>query len=287
MTAKPPLQSAASTPTLFIDVGDRTLAYRSTGEGKPVVLCHRFRGVLDLWDPAFIDGLAGEGFQVVTFDYSGLGRSTGERTYNPVSLAKDTKDLIDALDLKGVVIGGWSIGGMAAQIFLAMFQSAASHIVLLASTPPGHLVKLAEDLFFKAGALPDMSIEQFTTVFFEPADAGSVAASERPHARIFARTDDRSPGVPADWALAQIPAGPQNPAFPADNVLHVLKHTDVPILHLGGDHDIIFPVENWYALNGQFPTLHLITYPRAGHRPQHQYPEAAAKQIAAFIRATE
>jgi len=44
---------------------------------------HRFRGVLDLWDPAFIDGLAAQGFQVVIFDYSGLGQSTGEKSYNP------------------------------------------------------------------------------------------------------------------------------------------------------------------------------------------------------------
>jgi pimeloyl-ACP methyl ester carboxylesterase len=48
--------------------------YPSVGKGKPIVLCHRFRGVLDLWDPAFIGSLAAEGFLVVTFDYSGLCR---------------------------------------------------------------------------------------------------------------------------------------------------------------------------------------------------------------------
>jgi pimeloyl-ACP methyl ester carboxylesterase len=40
---------------------------------------------------------------------------------------------------------------------------------------------------------------------------------------------------------------------------------DVPMLHLGGDHDISVPVENWYALSEQLPTMSLITYPRAGH----------------------
>jgi pimeloyl-ACP methyl ester carboxylesterase len=60
----------------------------------------------------------------------------------------------------------------------------------------------------------------------------------------------------------------------------------VPVLHLGADHDIICPVENWYALNAQLPTLTLITYPRAGHGPHHQYPEAAAAQIAGFINGT-
>jgi len=65
-------------------------------------------------------------------------------------------------------------------------------------------------------------------------------------------------------------------------VLQALRHTQVPILHLGADHDISFPVENWYALNGQLPTLQLVTLPQTGHAPQHQYPELSAAYIAAF-----
>ena len=277
---------AATAPTRFVDVGGRRLAYRSVGEGKPIVLCHRFRGVLDLWDPAFIDALAAEGFRVVTFDYTGLGQSTGEKTYNPASLANDAKDLIGALGLRDVVIGGWSIGGVAAQIFLATSGVNVSHAVLLATTPPGKLVKMAEQLFYDTASQPGVSLEQFTTAFFEPKDAGSRAASKRSFDRIFARKRDRSPEVPVDWAIAQIGTKPQNPVFPSEDVLNLLKTTTVPILHLGADHDIIFPIENWYALNGQLPTTHLITYSSAGHGPHHQYPEAAASQIAAFTRAT-
>ena len=40
--------------------------------------------------------------------------------------------------------------------------------------------------------------------------------------------------------------------------------TGIPILHVGGDHDISFPVENWYALNQQLPTLQLLTLPKQG-----------------------
>ena len=85
---------------------------------------------------------------------------------------------------------------------------------------------------------------------------------------------------------ALIGTSPRNPAFPSQEVLHTLTTTRVPLLHLGADHDIIFPVENWYSLNRQLPTLTLVTYPRAGHGPHHQYPEAAAAQIAGFIRGT-
>lgn len=277
-------EDASSAPTRFVDVGGRTIAYRTVGEGQPIVLCNRFRGVLDLWDPAFLDGLAAHGFKVVTFDYTGLGQSSGEKTYNPASLANDAKDLIDELGLRNVVIGGWSIGGVAAQVFLAMFgPDVVTHVVLLATTPPGTLVKAGEQLFYDTAARPGMSLDQFTTLFFEPADEGSRAASLRSYDRILARKTGRSPEVPADWAIAQIGTTPKNPAFPSEDVLRTLKSTNVPVLHVGADHDIICPVENWYALNPQLPTLTLITYPRAGHGPHHQYPEAAAAQIAGFI----
>jgi hypothetical protein len=48
--------NALTAPTRLADVGGRTLAYRMVGHGQPIVLCNRFRGVLDLWDPAFLDG---------------------------------------------------------------------------------------------------------------------------------------------------------------------------------------------------------------------------------------
>lgn len=274
---------ALTAPTRFVDLGGRTLAYRTVGDGQPIVLCNRFRGVLDLWDPAFLDSLAARGFRVVIFDYSGLGQSAGEKTYNPASLARDAKDLIDSLGLKNVVIGGWSIGGVAAQVFLAMFGGEVSHVVLLATTPPGTLVKTGEQLFYDLAAQPGISLDQFTTLFFEPRDEGSRAASRRSFDRMLARRNGSSPDVPADWAIAQIGTTPKNPAFPSEDVLRILKSTSVPVLHLGGDHDIICPVENWYALNAQLPTLTLITYPRAGHAPHHQYPDAAAAQIAGFI----
>jgi pimeloyl-ACP methyl ester carboxylesterase len=85
---------------------------------------------------------------------------------------------------------------------------------------------------------------------------------------------------------AAITGGDVTPLFPADAVLAALERTSIPILHVGGDHDIVFPVENWYALNRRLPTVQLLTYPHAGHGPQHQHPEATAEHIATFVRTT-
>lgn len=277
--------TAATTPTRFVEVAGRTLAYRELGEGQPLVLCVRFRGVMDSWDPAFLDALAGEGFRVITFDYSGLGRSTGPMDYSPASLAADARDLMEALDLEEVVLGGWSLGGLAAQMALALYPERISRLVLMGSGPPGPQVKLAEQLFYDTAGLAEYGLAEELILFFEPASETSRISGAQSVARIAARRpDDRSPPVPLDFARALLIDGPKDQTFPAPAVLELLKITETPILHIGGDHDIIFPVENWYALNGVLPTLELVTYPRAGHGPQHQRPEASARHIATFVR---
>ncbi len=278
--------TAVNAPNQFVETNGRKLAYRSIGAGKPILLCTRFRGTLDLWDPAFLDSLAKNGFRVITFDYSGLGQSTGDRTYNPLSMARDAHDLMEALDLKDVVISGWSIGGLAAQVVLAMYPQRVSHGVLIGTIPPGPLVKEAEQLFYDTAGVPVNSFEDEIVLFFEPRSEASRAAARRSADRIAQRTEGRSPPVPWEWAASTLGNKPKNPAFPAPPVLEALKSTTVPILHIGGDHDIICPVENWYALNGSLPTLQLLTFPRSGHGPQHEHPEAAAEHIATFVRTT-
>ena len=280
------MTTAVDTPNQFAEVEGRRLAYRSIGEGQPIVLCTRFRGNMDVWDPAFLDALAARGFRVITFDYSGLGLSTGERDYNPVALAKDARDLIEALDLEGVVIGGWSLGGLAAQVVLALHSDRLSHCVLLGTSPPGPLVKLSEQLFYDIAVIPENSFEDEVILFFEPRSPASRAAARASHDRIAQRREGRSPPVPWQWAADTIGNKPKAAPFPADAVLQTLKTTTIPVLHVGGDHDIIFPVENWYALNQQLPTLQLLTYPLAGHGPQHEHPEATAAHIAAFVKST-
>ncbi len=109
-----------------------------------------------------------------------------------MSLAQDAVDLIEGLQLEEFVIGGWSIGGITAQIVLAMTGDKASHVVLLATTPPGQLVKAGEQLFYDTAAKPGTDLDQFTTVFFEPSDAASREASKRSFERIMARQEDRS-----------------------------------------------------------------------------------------------
>lgn len=278
--------SAIDAANQFIDIHGRRLAYRSIGDGQPIVLCTRFRGNLDCWDPAFLDALVAAGFRVITFDYSGLGLSTGTASYDPFVMVNDPRDLIEALGLREVVIGGWSLGGLVAQVLVALHPTHLSHAVLLGTTPPGPNVKPAEALFFATAGREVNDFEDEVILFFEPRSPESRAAARRSADRMAARTTDRSPPVPAEFARANLSGDPSAPIFPALPVLAALRATTLPILHIAGDHDIVFPVENWYALNQTLPTVQLLTYPSAGHGPHHQHPEASAQHIATFVRTT-
>lgn len=281
--AAPAAGGAVNAPTRYADSNGRRLAYRSVGEGAPLVLCTRFRGNLDSWDPLFIDSLAQRGFRVITFDYSGLGLSTGEKSLNPFDWAKDAGDLIAALNLDKVVLLGWSLGGIAAQAALVLFPARISHLVLVGTTPPGPAVKLGEPLFYKVAAREN-DFEDEVILFFEPNSPASRAAAKASHDRMAARTAEASPPVPYVWAAQNLGDAPKANPFPAPPVLEALKTATIPILHIGGDHDLICPVENWYALNDQLPTLQLLTYPNAGHGPQHQHPVSSAAHIEAFVK---
>ena len=68
---------AAETKTVTIESGE-TLVYREVGkhDSIPLVLLQHFRGSLDSWDPALIDGLA-TNRRVIAFDNVGVASSSG------------------------------------------------------------------------------------------------------------------------------------------------------------------------------------------------------------------
>lgn len=132
----PQNQPAHQVANQFVEINGRRLAYRVMGEGVPLLLCVRFRGTMDSWDPLFLDELAARGFRVHVFDYSGLGLSSGERSYDPATLARDVLDLIQALGLQRLVLGGWSLGGIVAQLVFLQAPQVLSHLLLLGTRRP-------------------------------------------------------------------------------------------------------------------------------------------------------
>lgn len=280
--------SALTAPNQTVEVDGRTLAYRTFGAGPNLVLCIRLRGTMDMWDPLFLDKLA-ENFTVTVFDYSGLGYSTGTPSYGKTDMAKDVNDLVEALGLGKVIIGGWSLGGFAAQVFAALYPEKVSHVLAIATMPPGLMVKGPEDLFLQTAMKPAYSAEDEYILFYEPNSAKSRALGDASMARIAARDTVKDFPTPSEVFNNSVMASsdPSTPFPDPDGAYSdFFKTTDIPVLALSGDHDLIFPVENWYAVNDLWPTLFVATWPECGHGPQHQYPELSADLIATFIKNT-
>src|ERR1700755_2203354 len=112
-------------------------AYREVGEGTPaLVLLQHFRGNLDNWDPALVDGLA-RGRRVVTFDNAGVGASTGTTPSTITQMAHDAIAFVDALGLDEVDLLGFSIGTLGAQEMVLTRPALSRPLVLASSAPRG------------------------------------------------------------------------------------------------------------------------------------------------------
>lgn len=272
---------AVNVKTKFVQVGDRKIAYRSIGKGLPMILVNRFRGTLDTWDPAFLDGLASR-HDVITIDYSGTGLSTGDCADDTLSMAEDVKDVAEALKLTRIVVAGWSLGGLVAQTVTRRYPELISHAILIATGPPGKNSGVPEKVFWERALKEVNDLDDGYVLFFEPKSEKSKNAGLLSFGRMGKRTED------LDTFVSKECYGKQRKAiedFREDKHgnLENLKESKIPILVFMGDHDICFHVEDWYSLVGKLPSIQLIVMPQAGHAVQHQYPELAAKYITEFI----
>jgi pimeloyl-ACP methyl ester carboxylesterase len=274
-------QKALQSKTQFAEVEGRKLAYRSIGKGTPIILVNRFRGTLDTWDPLFLDKLA-ENFNVITFEYTGIGSSTGTLPTDVTVVAKDVKDLADALKLKKIIVLGWSYGGLVAQAATLLYPEMVTHSILVGTNPPGKNEIALEKAFLDVALKPLNNFDDEVILFFEPTSETSIAAAKASHARIVQRIDVSKIPSTMDVFNLYFKGGA---GFSEDksNFREQLINTKTPILILCGDHDISFAVENWYPLTRKLKNAQLITFFQSGHGPQHQYPELTAKYITDFV----
>lgn len=274
-------QKAIQSKTQFVEVEGRKLAYRSIGKGSPIIFVNRFRGTLDTWDPLFLDKMA-ENFHVITFDYTGIGSSTGTLPTDVTLVAKDVKDLAEALKLKKIIVLGWSYGGLVAQAATLLFPDLVTHSILVGTNPPGKNEIALEQAFLDVALKPVNNSDDEVILFFEPASQTSIAAAKASHDRIAQRIDVSK--IPSTMEVFNLYfKGGAGFREDKSNFREQLKNTKTPILIICGDHDISFAVENWYPFTRKLQNAQLITFFQSGHGPQHQYPELTAKYIADFV----
>ena len=276
-------ETHATASTVFADAGGVRFAHRRLGPGRgvPVILLQHFRGTMDNWDPAVIDGLAAER-HVVLFDNLGIGRSSGLTPDNVPDMARDALAFLEALHFDRVDLLGFSLGGMVAVRMLFDRPGLIRRAILVGTGGPGAEGMFRPDVAIAASKVPSDGAT-LLSLFFQPT-ASSQAAGRRYLKRMLMRTDREPPATPQTIHahLAAIRAwGESN-----GDAFARMKGIGQPVLVLNGTHDIMIPTFNAYALSQQIPNAQLILYPDAGHGSLFQYPDWFIQDVSRFLGAT-
>jgi pimeloyl-[acyl-carrier protein] methyl ester esterase len=111
----------------------RTLAYREAGCGPPLVLLHGWAMSSAVFAEA-LEAFAGS-FRVLAPDLRGHGDSDPGPGYGFEDLAGDLRELMEALDVRGAAVLGWSMGGQVLLYLYPLLRERIERILLVGTTP--------------------------------------------------------------------------------------------------------------------------------------------------------
>jgi pimeloyl-ACP methyl ester carboxylesterase len=260
-------------------------AYRALGPagGVPLVLCHRFRGTMDDWDPAVVDALAAER-RVILFDNAGIGLSTGETPDSIKGMADRVAEFIRLSEFKQVDLLGFSLGGYVAQTVTLDHPDLVRRLVLAGTGPGGgEGIVLAGPEIRRVSGRPVLGLEEYLYLFFSPSDA-SQAAGRRYWDRANERGPEREPPVSESTIKAQVAAlvawsQGKGSAFPR------LGEIKQPVLVANGHNDVMVPTINSFTMAQKIKDAMLIVYPDSGHGFLFQYPGTFTRHVLNFLKA--
>lgn len=226
----------------FITRDSVSIFYKDWSSGPPIVFSHGWPLDADAWDPQMM--FFGErGYRVIAHDRRSHGRSSQTWDGNDMdTYADDLADLLEALDLRDVILVGHSTGGGEVTRYIGRHGTRRiSKVVLLGAIPPlllqtdgnptGIPLSVFDDLREKTLANRSQFFRDFATPFYGYNREGS----------------QPSQGIVDAFWLQAMRAGVKGvydciKAFSETDLTEDLKRFDVPTLILHGDDDQIVPI---------------------------------------------
>ncbi len=262
--------------------------YKDWGSGAPVVLSHGWPLNSDSWEAQALF-LAENGYRCVAPDRRGHGRSTQTWDGNEMdTYADDLAAVIEALDLRGVTLIGFSTGGGEVARYIGRHGTDRVAAAVLVSAVPPFMLKTGDnpggvpiEVFdgIRAGSVADRS-----QLYRELAD-GPFFGHNRPGANV-------SRGIRDAFWRQGLQAGHRNAleciaAFSATDFRPDLARFDVPTLVIHGDDDQVVP----FSVGGQASAAmiegaQLKVYRAAPHGITDTHKRQLGADLLEFLNAT-
>jgi pimeloyl-ACP methyl ester carboxylesterase len=277
--------AAEASSVRFVDVGQIRMAYRVSGEGRPLVLIPGSGMAMDVWDPLFVRRLS-QRHRVIVFDPRGVGLSSGAGTTLTIQrMGDDTAGLIRALHLDHPDVMGWSMGGFVAEKLAVRHPRLARRLVLASSDAGGsHAIRATAAVLAldEKVTLGQASLDQILSLLFPPEGLQAGGAWLQ---RVFSQ-----PGccetVPTETAVQQIAA---------EDLWYAQRHgvySRLPTIRqmtlvMDGKKDIDVPIANAHMLANRICNAQLKIFHHAGHAFLFQYPIRVADRVATFLQSPD
>lgn len=227
----------------YITTTDGTqIYYTEQGTGQPIIFSHGWPLNSDAWQVE-LKRFADAGYRAIAHDRRGHGRSSKTYTGNDMdTYAKDLAELVDALDLRDVVLVGHSTGGGEVVKYAARYAGGrVAKVATVGAVPPlmlkteanpeGSPIEVFDDI--RAHVLADRSSfwKELAVQFFGFNREGAAVSQG-------AIDEFWREGMQANLAAAYDCVK----AFSQTDQTEDLKLLDVPVFIAHGDDDQIVPI---------------------------------------------
>jgi pimeloyl-ACP methyl ester carboxylesterase len=273
-----------------LDTHDRGVIYvveRGSELDPPIVLSHGVTLSVRTWFYQ-LEALPKEGFRTIAFDHRGHGQSVlGDAGHSLENLGRDVKTVLEGLDLRGAVLVGHSMGGVAVQSFVTAFPEVAAErvagIVLLSTlahtafgSRPTRTKSRLEQIFNRA---PDSQwLWDAPNLGFLAARLGFGPHPQPSHVELTRRM------------LAECPpetrlAAPR--ALIGLDLTAQLPNVRIPTLVIGGTADLLTPPAEARRIARLVPGARLELMEGGGHMLMFERTEQLNRLIADFARSVQ